>query len=152
MTKKKVYSIGVFASIALFFSIIALVLSFLPLRMFAIIPAVIAIYFTIIAYILSKVFKRQKKYVLTVFAMAVLSIGIAITTEAVTTNEVEEDKQFDEKLKASTENIDSALLEAFEEEIPIDTTTIKDSTKQQKVVKEIEEEFTKESFDEEVEF
>lgn len=116
----KTYSVLIFTSIALFFAILGLILSFLPLRMFALIPAIIAIYFTVIAYILSRVFKTKKSFVYTVFGISLLSILIAGITESVSDNVVVEDKEFEQKLEAQTQGVDSSLLEAFDEEVIVD--------------------------------
>ena len=148
MKKRKIYSVGVFASIALFFSIIALILSFLPLRMFALIPAGIAIYFTIVAYVLTRVFKTNRKYVYIVFGIAILSIGIASLTETFTTNIVVEDKEFEDKLEEQAEDIDSVIMEAFEDEV-VEGGIVNDSaSKLKKEPVEFEEEFIEEDIGE----
>ncbi len=167
--KRKVYSVSIFASIAAFFALLGLILSFLPLRMFALIPASIAIYFSIIAYILTRVFKTNKKFVYIVFGVSILSIAIASITESLSSNVVVEDKEFEQKLTNQTPDIDSSLNAAFEEEIevevvkekPVSTVakqdTIrskeeKDNVKQpQPPAKQVEEEFVEEDIGE-VEF
>lgn len=142
--KKKNISTNIFASISLFFGLLGLILSFLPLRMFALIPAGIGIYFGIIAYILSRVFKIKKNFVYIVLGISVSSIIIASVSEKVISNEIAEDKQFEQQLETTTEEDISDLSEAFEDEE--DEPTTLDST-----VTQPEEEFVEETFEEEFE-
>lgn len=151
MEKKKVYSVNIFASVALFFGVIGLLLSFLPLRMFALIPAGIAIYFTIIAYVLSRVFKTNKRYVYAVLGISILSIAIASITESVTTNVVVEDKVFQEKLNESSKGIDSALIEAFEDAGIMQDTSVDNRIKDSISTPVLEEEFEEQTI-EDIEF
>ncbi len=152
MTKKNL-STNIFASISLFFGLLGLILSFLPLRMFALIPAGIGIYFGIIAYILSRVFKVKKKFVYIVLGISVGSIFIASISEQIFSNEIAEDKQFEQQTETATEEDAIDLSEAFEDEE--EESTIIDSTitqsKEEFVEETFEEEFIEETFEEEFE-
>ena len=152
---KKKLSTNIFASIGLFFALLGLILSFLPLRMFALIPAAVGIYFGIIAYILSRVFDVKKKFVYIVLGISVGSIFIASISEQVFGNEIAKDEQFEQQIKSSTEEDASDLSEAFEDE-EVEESTIVDSTitqpKEQFIEEEfVEEEFVEETFEEEFE-
>jgi len=150
MTKKNL-STNIFASISLFFGLLGLILSFLPLRMFALIPAGIGIYFGIIAYILSRVFKVKKKFVYIVLGISVGSIFIASISEQIFSNKIAEDKQFEQQTETATEEDVIDLSEAFEDEE--EEPTIIDSTitksKEEPVEETFEEEFIEEEFIEE---
>ncbi len=150
-TRRRVYSVKIFASIGAFFAILGLILSFLPLRMFALIPASISIYFVIIAYVLTRVFKTEKKFVYTVFGIAVLSMVIAGISELASSDVVEVDKEFEQKLDVQSKDVDSSLNAAFEEEIVVEqkpvavkSDTVKSRKKAEKPVEVVEEEFVEE--------
>ncbi len=146
MEKKRNLSTNIFASISLFFGLLGLILSFLPLRMFALIPAGIGIYFGVIAYILSRVFKIKKSFVYIVLAISLGSIFIASISEQISSNEIAEDQQFEQQLETSTKEDATDLSEAFEDE---EEQTTVDSTISQPEEEFVEEEFVEETFEEE---
>lgn len=142
-TKRKNISTNIFASISLFFGLLGLIMSFLPLRMFALIPAGIGIYFGLIAYVLSRVFAVKKNFVYIVLGISVSSIIIAGVSEKVFSNEIANDKQFEQQTENSTKEDATDISEAFEDEEE-EEKTIPDTSKTQ-----LEEEFVEEKFEEE---
>ena len=84
-----------FLFIAIVFTILSIVFAFLPLGTLALIPVGIAFVFGFLA--LKKSDDKQRKLVKLFLLLSFLSLAVVLGKEAFTKDEVEVDKQFEEK-------------------------------------------------------
>ncbi len=84
-----------FLFIAIVFTILSIVFAFLPLGTFALIPVAIALVFGFLA--LKKSDVKQGKFIKLLLLLSLVSLSVVIGKELFTKDEVEVDKQFEEK-------------------------------------------------------
>jgi membrane protein implicated in regulation of membrane protease activity len=84
-----------FLFIAIVFTILSIVFAFLPLGTLALIPVGIALVFGFLA--LQKSDVKQGKFIKLLLLLSLVSLSVVIGKELFTKDEVEVDKQFEEK-------------------------------------------------------
>lgn len=91
----------IFAILSMFFGIIGFVLSFLPLGLISVLPAIIGLFFWFIAYLIMKKSVEKRKIVLVAVTISVLAILISLFSEIFIKDKVAEDLNFNEKIEQS---------------------------------------------------
>jgi thiol:disulfide interchange protein len=101
-----------FSIFGFFFAFIALILAFLPLRMFALIPGLFALVLGCISFYIAHKNQFGKKLIYTVLIIAIMGLGIALISQAFNKEEVAKDKQFERKTKRSQKNVEKNDLDS----------------------------------------
>ncbi len=139
MKKKKSGLVNLFAALGMLLGVIGLIMSFLPVRMFAIFPAVAALLLGAIAYFIANKQQAKKTFAIAVLAISVASLLIALFSEMIFSSEVEEDLQFEEVIESSTEEAEEDIMEALED-IDLEGEMIEEEISEEELEDEIIEE------------
>ena len=105
----------IFAILSMFFGIIGFALSFLPLGLISVLPAIIGLFFWFIAYLIMKKSGEKRKIVLVAVTISVLAILISLFSEIFIKDKVAEDIKFDEKIEQSEAEAIDDLEDALED-------------------------------------
>ena len=105
----------IFAIISLFFGIIGFVLSFLPLGLISILPAIIGLVFWFVAYLIMKKSGIKRKVVLVALIISLLAILISTFSEIFIKDKVADDLIFNEKIEQSETESLPDLEEALDD-------------------------------------
>lgn len=105
----------ILAAFSLLFGIIGFVLSFLPLGLISILPALLGLVFWAIAYFINKKSGEKSKILTIALVIAVLAILISAFSEIFIKDKVAEDQKFEEKIEQSEEEALDDLEEALED-------------------------------------
>lgn len=111
-TKTVVIILAIFS---LFFGIIGFVLSFLPLGLISVLPAVLGLVLWLIAFWVNKKTGEKRSIVTTALVISVLAILISTFSELFIKDKVAEDQKFEEKIEQSQEEAIDDLEEALED-------------------------------------
>jgi len=101
--------------LSLFFGIIGFILSFLPLGLISILPAILGLVFWLIAFLVNNKTGEKRSIVTTALIISVLAILISTFSEIFIKDKVAEDQKFEEKIEQSQEEAIDDLEEALED-------------------------------------
>ena len=113
MEQKKSSLVIIFAILSLLIGLLGFVMSFLPLRIFAIFPASIGLALGAFAYFIARRQNAKKLFTYIALGLSTVSIVIALSAEAIFTNEITEDTEFEKRIETTTEGTDDDLMEAL---------------------------------------
>jgi uncharacterized protein YhhL (DUF1145 family) len=113
--KKSVLSTRIFSILGLIFAILALVMSFLPIRMFALIPASVGLLCGIISLLIAYRYDLGKKLIYTLLIISAASILITGASLLFFKDTISKDKQFDNTIEKSKKDAENDLEDALKD-------------------------------------
>lgn len=105
----------IFAILSMFFGLIGLILSFLPLGLISLIPAIIGLVFWFIAYLIKRKTEVKSKIIFVAITLSILAILITGFSEIFIQDKVIEDLKFNEKIEQSKSEAIDDLEDALED-------------------------------------